>query len=487
MIALAQFGGLNLKNDPEEIGFKGSIDLLNVDLDKWGRIRSRDGYDNLTASAATIRLQDIAPFYTTSGARQVLTATSDGSFNSFYRAYTTAGATIADQSLAGSNMFEADFTRFGGPGAEVSYASSWRFAYTQAHAVYKWNGTIWAATTVVQNGADPYMLEVKADDNRLVGAFTNDQFSRVGFSNPGVPETWTNADYVSLTPGDGERIMALVAWREKVFAFKETKFFVFGTTSTSDTGTPVFNYRPVSSGVGTVARRCAVATPLGVYFLSRRGIYKTTGDDPILISRDVDPIFRGGASSIFTGGVLNHAAINKCQLAWHDERLYFAYPSGSSTSNDRLLVFDPETENWILWNIGVNGLTSFRVGDFTEMIFTYASGSNHIGRISSSFTTDDGTSIASHYQTGWSEVEGRAQRLNEDSFVRGLALRGTGDVTTSVFTDYATSDADSTTVSLGSTFSRGLQQKSRQGKIFGLKVSGTSPWQLTGVKIGQYP
>jgi hypothetical protein len=358
---------------------------------------------------------------------------------------------------------------------------SYRDSAGAATPVYKWSGAAWALVVGMGTGAvAPYMLEVQATDNRLVGAHTTSESSRVGFSGAGTPETWGANDYVDVTPGDGERITALTAWRELVFVFKETKFFVFTGNSTSGTGTAIFNYRPVNTGVGAVGRACSVATPNGVYFLSRRGIYKTAGGDPVLASRAIDPIFRGGASSFFTGGVLNHAAIDKCQLMWHDERLYFAYPSGSATTNDRIAVFDPEVDQWLLWNVAANSMTSFRVGDAAELVFSYAAGSNHLGRLSSSYTDDDGTAIASRHQSGFYDVGEPAA----DTYLRQVRAIGTGAPTLSILTDYASTDSNAGTITLGTSpaIAEGVRSQAYKGRLFSHKLSSTSgAWSVSRI------
>jgi hypothetical protein len=472
-----QFGGLNLIADPQELGAKGSMDLLNVDFDKHGRVRSRDGYDNLTSSAAASRLDNIGIFYKTDGTKQILVSSSAGEF---YSAYSSAGALIATDSIGGTTVSEADFTRFGGPSAEVVYATSWRSIPTLAHIPRKWNGTAWSTTANLRLGgfsADPHMLAVQATDNRLVGAFVTSNASRVGFSDAGVPETWGTNSYVDLTPGDGERVTCLLSWRELVFAFKETKFFVFTGNSVGAGGTSIFNYRPVNTGVGAITRQCATGSPNGVYFLSRRGIYRTTGGDPVLISRDIDPIFRGGESPFYAGGIINHAAIDKCQLTWHDERLYFAYPSGTATSNDRLLVFDPESSQWLLWDVAVNGLTTFQIGDSQELVFTYAAGSNHVGRQSSAYTDDDGTAIASHIRSGFYPLG----NPGSTAYTRWTRLWGSGAPTVSVFTDMGSTDANAAAVTLGTSpaVAEGYHQQSYAGQLFSHKLSATTAWSVS--------
>jgi hypothetical protein len=188
-VAIPGFGGLVLYPDPQEVGTQNAVDMLNVDLDRRGRVRSRDGFDNLTASAAADRLESITPFYLVDGTRQVVVSSNDGSF---YRAYDTAGATIATQSLGGGDVIDADFARFGGPSAEVIYTASWLNEPTQTNAAHKWNGTAWATAPGLRiggAGAYPYAVEVKAGDNRLVGAYPQSNSSRVAFSDAGTPET----------------------------------------------------------------------------------------------------------------------------------------------------------------------------------------------------------------------------------------------------------------------------------------------------------
>lgn len=480
---IPRFGGLNLVDDPEEVGAIGSVDQLNIDIDKHGRVRSRDGYNNLLSAASATRLDAIAAFYMSNGTKQLLVSSNVGNL---YRAYSTAGAVVASVA-AGNALWEADFTRYGGPTGEVAYATSSAtnpaIATPLANPVFRWSGAAWAFVGTVGLGATtPLQLEVKADDNRLVGSFEASNSSRVGFSNAGAPETWTATDYVDVTPGDGERITSLAAWRELVFVFKETKYFVFTTTSPSGTGTPIFNYRPVITGVGAIGRQCTITTPSGVYFLSRRGIYKTTGGDPTLVSRALDPIFRGGASSTYTGGVLNHAAIWACRLMWHDERLYFAYPSGSSTTADRILVFDPETDQWVLWNIGVGAMASFRISDSAELVFTYPTGTNDIGRMNSTFTDDDGVSIASSYQSGFYQPS----PTNEVT-TRWTELWGTGSPTFNIFTNHAASDllTRGGTVTLGTApqVAKGTHLKAYTGQLLSHKLSSTSSaWSVNRIE-----
>lgn len=62
VVPVSDFGGLDLIGSPDS---SACIDVLNVDFDVRGAIRSRDGFDNFTASAAAGRYTFCAAFYTT--------------------------------------------------------------------------------------------------------------------------------------------------------------------------------------------------------------------------------------------------------------------------------------------------------------------------------------------------------------------------------------------------------------------------------------
>lgn len=146
------FGGLNLVDDPEEVGAKEAIDILNIDLDKPGlsHIRSRDGYTNFTAAASSWELDAVAPFYKIAGAKQLLISLRSDGTDARYAAIDTAGVLVSAVALVGFDIVDADFCRFGGPAAEVVYAASWKStARTTVNNVYKWDGATWGAVPIV--------------------------------------------------------------------------------------------------------------------------------------------------------------------------------------------------------------------------------------------------------------------------------------------------------------------------------------------------
>jgi len=412
--AFQGFGkGLNLLDKPDTVSIEECIDAMNVVFNDRGAIESRNGYGKLTTSALTNRVDSLEPFYTAAGTRQILAGCGTR-----LEAISTAGAVVA--SATGLTGGPYDFARFGSPNEEVAFAANGQ------DTLRKWTGTEWKTPTATVDGeatkAMPKakFLCVQSPDNRLVAAGygttsggpngTTSSPSTVYFSEDGKPESWMTAgtaehpnNSVQLTPGDGEKITGCISWKEFTFVFKETKFFVFGGNSVDGEGNPIFNYRTVDNGIGCVAPRTICADLNGVYFMSREGVYRTTGQSPELISRQIEPIWKGDASPFYTGGVIAQGAITECAATMHEEQLYLSFPT--SGANDRTLIFDPRAEWWTQTSLPASALTSFRVGSQAELVFGLASGTNDLGQFGPAFTTDDGAAIGERWRSGWFDLD----------------------------------------------------------------------------------
>jgi hypothetical protein len=473
---LEAFGGLRLADDPQDVGWAGAIDLLNVDFDRSGRVRQRDGFDNLTSAAAAGRYLSLATFESAT-TRHVLAARS-GSVD----AVATSGVITGTQAT-GLSSYRLSAAMYGGPSATVAYvAIDGTNLGVGSTLIYKWNGSAWSSWAWTLTG-EPSLVAVQPTDNRLVVVTTASGNSRVYFSDPGAPETVGSNDYVDLLPGDGQVIHAIVSWRDQVFAFKGTRFFVFYGNSTDATGGAVFNFRTIDTGIGPVGAKAVAAGRDAVYFVGRDGIYRTSGGAPQRISGLVEPLWTGATSAFFASSAINPAALSSVSseitLACLDDRLYMAFPSGSSTTNDRLLVHDLAAGSWTLWDLPAAAIASFRVSTRYEPVFAYAAGANHVGRVSSSFTTDDGAAVTSRYRTGFSDLG----TPGTEKVLREVLMDGAGTVRTAVAVNDGSLDtAKQTDVTLGTALAtgNGRHRKAYRGRNFSVQFSSVSggAWTL---------
>jgi hypothetical protein len=461
-------GGLNLRDKADVVSDSEAIDLLNVQFLERGAIKQRDGYAELTGSL-TNRVDSMAPFYTAGGTKQLIAGCGTR-----LEALSTAGAIVASQTgLAGGPY---TFARFAAPGSEFMYCAN------GSDTTQRWNGAAWtsgAAAATVNGTAASAMPKAGAvcitagvpgstsgtnAANRMVATAygtgttsgpggTTSNPSRVHFSNPGLPETWETdgtagrgRNFIDLTPGDGEQIMNAVTWRELVFVFKETKFFVLWSESVASDGTPVFNFREVVAGVGLAAKQAVCVARDGVYFMARNGVYFTNGGDPKLISDKVGPMWSGDVEVYFQSDTLNTAQIALARMVWHDEQVYVALPTGTSTANDRVLVYDTVHGWWTLYDLPASSLASFRRSDQPELHFGYSSGTNRVASIRPDVTTDNTAVITSHWRSGWFDYNNPVIKT-----IRESKLWGSGAATVKFSKDFEDAADTSDTALWGGT------------------------------------
>lgn len=463
-VVIEDFPGLDLRSDPEQ---SGCIDASNVSFQGDGLIATRPGYANLTSSAPA----EIATVLGDANSRVLARRPSDGKI----RAYDSAGAEVA---VSGDTSGTSNFVRFGGTSERIYYG----FGLTGAN-ITRFRPASDAFTNVTTTPSGGW-LAITPNDNRLAigNAHT------VYFSEPGDPETFGVTDFVDVDPGDGEQIMGMCSWRDLLFVFKRSKFFVFYGTSVDSTGGAVFNFRAVRSrtGIATQNGGSVVAGPDGVYFVSRDGIYRTSGGEPERISKALDPLFGRGplpavgvpASRLtFTAGTYANA-----QIAWHDERLFVPVRVNSGTTPNLMLVWHAPSNKWASWSVSTTALVSLPNGDwFDRQLVACPIGGTHIVTFGAAETntTDSGSAIVSSYQSGFMDMGAPGV----EKTIRETELTGVGTPSFAWARDF-TSAETGTAVTLGTSPAtrRGRQRRAYRGSVLSWRLTSASGfWQVNRV------
>jgi hypothetical protein len=425
-------GGLNLLDKADAVKPNEAVDALNVLYTQRGAIESRPGFNNLTPSELTNRVESLSPFYTASGTRQLVAGCG-----SRLETINTAGAVVS--SATGLSTAVWDFARVGKPNEEVVYAGN------GIDSLRKWDGSNWTNPTITVDGAGAKTgvkagsLAVLPAYNRLVaGAFSTktggpggaeSSPSHVYFSEEGNPESFESTAYIQFTPGDGEKVQAVVTWREFVFVFKESKFFVITDQARDSENKPEFVFQTIETGVGLASSRAVCVHQTGVYFMGREGVYRTTGQEPEQISNLVEPIWSGDVSLFYKGGVIAFSALQNCAMETWDEKIYLSFPTNEA--NNRQIVYSPNYKWWSLSDLPASCFATFRVENETELVFGYSSGEKMIGRHKTSYVNDDGKAIKERWRSGWFDL-GSADIKK----VRAAKVWGTGKVTMEIDKDF---------------------------------------------------
>jgi hypothetical protein len=418
--------GLNLRDKPDAVDAAEAIDAMNVGFSERGAIVTRGGYVQRVALPQGEEAMGLASMVRTTGSPRILSVVNDR-----LRAYSATGSSsgLGDSGTLTTPTVPFSFARYGTPSSERIYASN-------GTDVRYFDGTNFTdpnlASIVVPKGRH---LAVQSTDNRLVStgflgatdgpAAATTSPSHVWFSDPGDPATWNALDYVQLTPGDGEKIQGAVGWRELVFVFKESKFFVFYGNSQNAAGDPIFNYRPVEGGVGLASPFGIATTRNGVYFVGPDGLYRTTGSSAEKVSDAVEPLWTGNTSGYYTGGTISD--ITSCRLTAVDDTIYMAF---TSTEGQRVLVHDTDTGWFSLYDLPATWVHGF---DGTLWFTTTGLPDDYdlIAEHRRTDPDDNGPAIQARWRSGWLDFNSPDIKV-----VRASKFWGAGETFIGISTDF---------------------------------------------------
>lgn len=472
---IERFGGLDLRLDPGEAGADTAIDLMNVVLEP-GVVRTRDGLVQYAQGSDATALHGYCADYPADTNKILCQYAATGCSVAVVTGNTNPPSVVTSKAFASGSKITA-YQAIGTPTASSVYVAN------DAREVIKYDGT-----TLTSLGTVGRLLALSPTDNRLVVADVgaSDQ-SKVKFSDPGAPETFSANNYVILTPGDGETIQAVATWREFVFVFKRSRFFVFYGQSVDATGQPIFNYRTVD-GIGAIStgsNNGVAATDDGVYFTSDDGVYRTTGGVAQKVSMPLDPWFRNdvlpgvNGSPYFQAGLRPSLSMEPVMVSHEDSILVWPSPNWQN-----LWVLNRLSGQWTAWDFGnvtVDGMASLRNtsgGVGHRLIVSQATGTSPKYGTLLSLTPGSGNLGQSRYQTGFMDFGDPSAKTIRECLIDGAGVGSTKNVYFRVATNYGAVPGFSTSDvhALSSTVSRVRDRRAWRAHNFSFQFSGDSNW-----------
>jgi hypothetical protein len=219
------------------------------------------------------------------------------------------------------------------------------------------DGTTWTAGGTWPGSASPPTATTAAWlNNYLFLAGNSAHPDWVYISDNLVPQSFQAVQVIKINSGDGQGIKRLENYRTgDVIIYKERSIYdlnIDGNGDSTCTPQPIcqWSYSRLSSDVGTPAPRSVVSLGNDQWFLSSapyaiRSLQKTQFDKTFvnMMSQPIQPIFDGTGSR-----TINKVQIAKVAAVYFDNKYLIAIPTGSSSVNDLVCVYDFITQSWYL-------------------------------------------------------------------------------------------------------------------------------------------
>ncbi len=363
-------GGPNLRDAQGALANNEAVDGWNVTFDERGGVGKRLGFSkyNPTSFAAAL-VQHV--YYWPTGRNLI----------------TQAGASLYKDT---SNVAVKTFTT----AARVGFAD-FVGRLCVIHPVdglfTSLDGTTFTAVADVDA---PKGSTLAAWQNKLYAAGNPTNKARVTWSDEGNPDSWTPASFIDLREKDGEQVVALsgasgidVSGRPGLLAFKQDSTYRIYDRTTG-------NYDTLDPQVGAASALAVVNLFGRTIVLSKRGIFWTDGVGGLRqASERFEPLFKP-----------EQIAFDKLNLfaaGARADRVYFSLPRAGATANNLALEYHP-IQGWISPRSDAMSCYATYAKDTAKLYGGSPSVNGQVYELGKG-GSDDGTAIASYFQTRWFE------------------------------------------------------------------------------------
>lgn len=264
------------------------------------------------------------------------------------------------------------------PLPSITFGVSDRYTFVQAGGdMYIWNGvdggarlsglslTRPATTPTAAYGiyyADKQIVSgVAAKPNRLYissavdrGDFTNASgvLSTAGEVPGASAFGGTDANYIDISPDDGDKITALSKYQSQLIIFKSRSIWSLNFDAN---GQPIAKL--ITNGIGCTSHWSIDTVDNDLIFLSRKGYYVLGTEAQFFdqlrtneLSIRIKPYIKAMTAS----------RLNRASAIWHDNVYYCAVPTGNSTTNNKTFTYHRQYTGWLQsQNINANAWTQY--------------------------------------------------------------------------------------------------------------------------------
>lgn len=244
-------------------------------------------------------------------------------------------------------QINSGFSQTTGQDTEFIQANNLLFVINGEDNTDWYNGSVWTTGAGIDESSPPTATTGEWLRNYLFLSGNPNNEDWVYFSNNLDPEVFTQTDIVKINTGDGQKVIYIESFRlNELIIYKQRSIFVLDITGT----TPLTDWtvQPITTAVGCLAPRSVINIGNDHWFLSSEPIavrsLVRSSFDKILVNRVSDPIqdILDGTGDLS----INDSDIDKAAAILFDNKYILAVPTGTSTVNNTVLVYDFLVNAW---------------------------------------------------------------------------------------------------------------------------------------------
>lgn len=329
-------GGQDSNDYADKLAENQGALVINGVIKNKGQIYTRTGQSIFNIDTRSSAFNGLGRFDPTSSTSYIMAASGTSVVSSL-----SSGTqwTIANPSNALTTGLSTTFIQ----------ANNLFFVLNGTNATSWWDGSSWFT-----GGASIPTATTAAWLNNylfLAGNSTNPDWVYV--SDSLVPQSFTSTHVIKIQSGDGQVIQKLEPYRTgDIIIYKSRSIYDLSISAIDSTCSPQpicqWSYSALTKDVGTSSPRSVVSLGNDQWFLSSqpfgvRSVTRTQFDKTFvnLISQPIQDIFDGTADA-----PLNTVQVAKAAAVFFDNKYILAIPTGSSTVNNLVLVYDFLTQSW---------------------------------------------------------------------------------------------------------------------------------------------
>jgi hypothetical protein len=387
-------GGLNRDASELQLAIDESPELLNVDIDRRGGFKPRDGYlQVVSASNPTDTYQLLASYEPSSGTDRAIGVTEAGDIWDG-AAYTSMTDTTKSFGVHG-NLRNWPI--------EAVVLDDQIYLFSLRGNTWRYNGTTWTEitdSTLDESGvaATPEAPQAKTAVTHLSRIFVGNikaggtaHRSRLAWSETPIDNggdaagnRWKALSFIDVDQDDGTEITKIASFQSNLIIFKHHSLHVLAGVDEAS-----FTLYPVDDDVGTVSPGSVAFDESNLFFFDRdQGVYVFDGVKTTRIDHAINEYILDG---------MKYNQSYKAEGFMSDGKYHLAVPWGTDNYNSRMFVFDPLIAAWTEYDYGVFSHSVFGGVEYTggnrDLVGTYSWRAGD--------TLDEATAISWHLETAW--------------------------------------------------------------------------------------